>query len=83
MYKHHMSEPILGTFMLQPLSKEDETRPDPIGPLPFEDAVAVLITDYGAHPHEARELVISAAKHHQVDVMSAVTHNGVQVIYSA
>ena len=51
MYEQHMSEPILGILMLQLTDERAQLEGEPIGPLSFEDVVALLITDHEAHPH--------------------------------
>ncbi len=78
-----MSEPILGTFMLQPADQKAQAEGKPIGPLSFGDAVAALITNHEAHAHDARELLIGAARDGTRDRMSALTRRGVRITYSA
>ncbi len=78
-----MSEPILGTYTFQPSDEEAQPEGDPVGPLSFEDAVALLITKHEAHPHEARSLLTGAARDGARDRMSALTHKGIRITYSA
>ena len=74
-----MSEPIRGTYTFQPSDEDAQPEGQPIGPLSFEDAVALLITEHSVHPHEARALLTGAAQ----DRMSAITHKGVRITYLA
>lgn len=79
-----MSEPILGAFKLRPLSESEESSvAEPIRPLPFEETVALLINDYEAHPHAAREITISAVTNGESTLINPLTHRGVRISYSA
>ncbi len=79
-----MNEPILGTFMLQMLDENDEPLISaPTEPLSFEEAVAALITGHEAHPHIARDTVISAARNGVSTFMDSLTHQATRIVYSA
>ena len=81
-WRYPRSQPILGTFMFQLSDEKAQPEGEPIGPLSFDDAVALLITDHEAHAHEARELLIGAARDGARDRMSAITRKGVRITYS-
>ena len=80
-----MSEPIHGTFTFWPTDEERAGIPATslLEPLSFEAAVEALITDYGAHPHMAREIVISASENKKPGFVSALIHPGIRITYSA
>ena len=78
-----MSAPILGTFKFRPVGDDDEPSIlDLSGPLRFEEAVALLVTDYGARLRTAHIIAINATKNGRSMLVNPLTHQAVRILYS-